>query len=450
MSVAVSATGKARAQSRDASLAVLRYFFPLVVAAGLLDATAILNTGSFGIGVYIPASGLAGLLMLIIAVRHAPLETYLTPTEFFVVALAFLGIWTSASSQLWQSIGSPPIILTQSMLRTMLLGQMLVMLLLCRMIDDSAYVERVTLAFLSLFLLYGLYDFAAQVLGWPRFLNFLRNNESFFVSQQTGEQGWIRLPRLSSLAPEPSLTTFHVALSYFLASRMQRWRRSFYLVVTAFLIGTFARSLWVVVLAGAGGALGMALLRRAAPGLPRRTSILTLGLAACLLPAIATFAPLFTVPAVDADPSVVERIDSSASALRLFFEHPLTGVGYQGWSGSYFRFSDVLYGSIRALNQVHNGYSAQLAALGVIGAVIIYLPSLLVLSASNLSSVEKGWWLAGFSASALGGDFLSAPSTWTVLALVLVLAAPPVRRPSGQQRGASHAASVAQSSRSPA
>lgn len=405
--------------------AVLLWLVPLAITGGLLDATAVLNADSFGVGLYVATAALAVSFVLLCLGLDADLR--LTVPRFTVtVTLCSLAIiWLMSTLQLGFGIGSAESMLTQCLLRTALIGNFAICLLLFRLPGAAPLLQPALGLFLLPFLLYGLYDFAAQLLGWPRFLDPLRNNASLAISTQSGAQGWIELPRLSSLAAEPSHCIMHLALAFVLAARSRGWFCWLLLLLAlAFAVGTFARSVWAVLAAAALAAAGVRLLERWRDVLPRPTVTAALGTAAVLLPFAAAAAPLLIPLPADADPSLAERVDSSRAALQLFFAHPFAGVGFQGWVGRFYQFSTELGGELAPLLFVHNGLAAMLAALGIAGAIIIYGPLLLILGADNLSAPAKAWWLTVFAIVNLGGDYFALASSWTTLAILLSL--PPV------------------------
>jgi hypothetical protein len=268
---------------------------------------------------------------------------------------------------------------------------------------------------------YGLYDFFAQILELPRFLDWLRNKSSFNITRAQGAQGWIGLPRIMSLAAEPSHTLMPIALTFFVASRLQGWQRIGLLsLAVLFTLGTFSRSCWIAYLGGAAAAAAASVLNKW-DGDPRNSERLNYSMIA-LLPVIVLCTPFFTSDHSWSDTSFIERTDSSRAGVWLFLEEPLLGVGYFGWQGQTSRFSSLLMGLPDNISSLHNGVAVNLAAFGIGGAAIVLLPLVLVARARGLSVAEKSWWIAVTALGMLGGDYLSLPSTWTAIGIAITAA----------------------------
>lgn len=395
--------------------------FVLVLICGLLDATAVVSTATFGIGVYIVADAIAVTILIARAViLPNPVEGI--PRRHLTAGAACIGlIWLLTIIQVWKQVGTASTLFTQASLRTILIGHFLV----CSTIivtADKAKLLRTTLACgLALYLAYGLYDMAAQLLGYPRFLSFLRNNASFFISTEEGAQGWIQLPRLSSLAAEPSHTLIHVSLALFVFMYMRGLSRILgVMLAITFALGTFSRTLWMTILGASIVTLGIRTLHRFERNSGAPYSRAAVFIAALCLPVIVITVPLLPSIGETGDLSFMERLDTSRTALWLFLDNPLLGVGFQGWQGQYFFFSDKLIGPAHGLSQVHNGFAVYLAAMGIAGLTIVYAPLLLLVSSEHLSPPAKGWWISTYCLSALGGDYIAMPSTWTALAVALL------------------------------
>lgn len=408
--------------SLSTTRAGVAWLVPLAAVGGMLDATAIANVGSFGLGIFLATGGLAGAFLLL-SLALDPHTRIAVPRLLVAATLTTLAvIWLATTVQLATGVGRIEVMLTQCMLRTLLIGNFAVCVLLFRLPGAPRILEQAVLVLLAVFLLYGLYDLIAQVFGLPRFLNALRNNSSLGISQYQGAQGWIQLPRLSSLAAEPSHTVMHLALAFAIATRLRgKLRWILLLLALAFAVGTFARTVWLVLVGAGAAAFGIWLLETLRDELPRASVNIALGAAAVALPFAAAAVPLLTTLPPDADLSLSERLDSSRTALRFFFDYPLTGVGFQGWAGQFYQFTPELAGTFESLFFIHNGVAAYLGALGIVGAIVIYFPVVLILWADNLSNPAKGWWLTVFTLFNLGGDYFAFASTWTTLAIILSL-----------------------------
>jgi hypothetical protein len=397
--------------------AITRSVVVIFVAAGLLDATALFNTPTFGFGVYM-AADLITLALLVTVAFAGDRKPPGIPSDILAACAVCIGVlWLVILAQVWNQIGIENTLFSQATLRTILIGHFLIGAMLLSMVERWRGFRTAVTWILFFYLSYGIYDIAAQFMGIPRFLEPLRNNVSLAVSVQQGAQGWIQLPRLSSLAAEPSHTLMHVALAFFLFMHLRGKARLFWLVLAlAFTVGTFSRALWISMLGSGAIAFAFRILAGRSTLRFSRTAAIAAGF---MLPVLALLVPIVGTPGENADLSVLERFDSSRSALWMFIQNPFLGVGFQGWQGHFFSFNGALAGGASALNQIHNGFAVYLAGLGLAGAVFIFLPSLLVATSDRLTPAAKGWWLGICSLSAVGGDYLAMPSTWTVLAVVL-------------------------------
>lgn len=399
---------------------MLRITLTILIVCGLLDATAVLNISTFGVGAYVAADVFA-LGVLAFHARAVGWSQIVVKRDTMILALVLVAlIWLFATLQTWFELTDTWRVLTQSTLRTLLVVHFLVCTVFIEMVDDKRFLLKVVALSITLYLLYGMYDFLAQLVGYPRFLNALRNSQSFNVNQAIGGQGWIGLlPRLSSLAAEPSHTAMQVLLGFYLAATfVSRWRRAGLIILTlAFCVGTFARTIWIAVAGAIVGAMFSSLLMRGGRDLRKTAAMLVVAIAVLLPMAVLTF-PLFTRLPADADLSISERFDSSKAGLLFFAQHPLLGVGLHGWDNHPTHdVVDRISAAPGDLREIFNGVAAYLAALGVAGLFVVYAPLALLLR-SNLAVAEKTWWVCAYSLTLLGGDYLALVSTWTTIAIV--------------------------------
>jgi hypothetical protein len=399
---------------------VLRITLTILIVCGLLDATAVLNISSFGVGAYVAADAFA-LIVLAFHARTVGWRQIIVERDTMILASMLIAlVWLFAMLQTWFEMTDTWRVFTQSTLRTLLVVHFLVCTIFIRAVNDKRFLLKVVALFLCFYLLYGMYDFVAQIVGYPRFLNGLRNSQSFNINQGLGGQGWIALlPRLSSLAAEPSHTAMQVLLGFYLASKLvSRWRRVGLITLTlAFCAGTFARTIWIAVAGAMAGAMTSFLLMRGGGDFKKTAATLVVAIAVLLPMAVLTF-PLFTKPPAGADLSIAERFDSSKAGLFFFAQHPLLGVGLHGWDNHPIHdVVDRISAAPGDLREVFNGVAAYLAALGVSGLFVVYVPLALLLR-SSLKVVEKTWWVCAYSLTLLGGDYLALVSTWTMLAVV--------------------------------
>lgn len=404
----------------------------LVLCCGLLDATSILNTDTFGIGVFIVASGIAGISIAISATPDVRGTATLKYAHLAACIIYLVILWLMVCVQVAMQVQAGDRLFTQTMLRTLVVGHFIVCLTILKLVDDREYVKSVLFWFLLIYLTYGIYDFAAQILHYPRVLDFLRNNTSFSINRQSGSQGWISLPRLSSLAAEPSMTTMQVALSAYVSLQFKGARRFLLMALCVlFVIGTFARSVWITILGSALLAAAMSLLQRRSKRTGLDFTKLALLLLAVCLPIIVMTSYYVLNPGSTADLSELIRVESSRAGIDMFLQHPFVGVGFEGWRGSTASFPGHVFGSLQTITQINNGFSVYLASLGFLGICAIYTPLFLILTQPRLSVSAAAWWVGIYCLSALNTDFITVASTWTALAVMMTL---PISDPIHEER----------------
>jgi hypothetical protein len=398
---------------------VSRIILTLLIVCGLLDATAIANVSNFGIGAYVAADAVA---LVYLAWRGIAEGWYQISLKRDTLRYAFVLIalmWLFAALQNWFEVTDTWRVTTQTTLRSLLIVHFLVCTLVIQVVDDRRLLVRIVMLFLALFICYGLYDFVAQIFGYPRFLDALRNNHSLNINRGVGSQGWVFLPRLSSLAAEPSHTAMHVLLAFYLATQIRKRSLRFGLMFLAFAfcIGTFARTIWIAV---AGATVGTSIVYALVHGndkLKRTAGILVAG-GGALLPIAVLLVPLMTGLSADADASVLARFDSSRAGILMFAQHPLLGMGLHGWDNHPLHaIVDRIVASPGDLRDVLNGVAVYLAALGVAGLLVVYMPLVFIMR-SRTTVVAKIWWVCAYSLTLLGGDYIALASTWTAIAIV--------------------------------
>lgn len=400
----------------------LRFLLGLALTCGILDATAAFNTANFGIGAYIVVSGLCGLILVVRShiigdAAEAADGIPSLPLKATLFAIALL--WLYASLQTSLQIANPQTLLTQTSVRTILMGHFLVCVFLIRVVDDRDYLHQLLTMILALYISYGIYDLAAQALHLPRFLDFLRNSNSVAITTMVGAQGWIHLPRIMSLASEPAATLMPLALAFFVFGRLRGAKRPLLLgLCVVFCVGTFARSVWIAVVASTCIALGFGLIQSLWARSSPRLCLYLASAAALVLPMCILYLPFITPISVNADGSLIERTGSSRAAVSIFADHALTGIGFEGWIGRILGSGDPTSG-LTSINYIHSGVGMYLAALGLAGVVIVYLPILLIMNNRALSMVSKGWWLGIYCFSNLSGDYIALPATWTAIAVAV-------------------------------
>ena len=394
----------------------------LLAVSGILDATAVLNTASFSIPVFYASVFFALLVIGLSFFRVAPRNTVLVPLmprSPGVVALGLLIVlWSVPLLQVILGIADFQVQLPQVILRTSLIGFFITFLVCMQEVSDREAVLKIFTFALAFYFLYGLYDFTAQLLKLPRFLDFLRNSQSILVSREFGDQGWLGIPRAVSLSAEPSHTGSIILLGMyigFMRPEGNTKRQWLGILAIVFALLTVSRTVWVMV----AGVLLMAIVYRLvgwvvlryAPAI--RRSIVAL--AVLILP-LASALTVIAGDLVGNDVSAQKREITTLLGFNIFFDHYWIGTGFFNWNSYYFDYPSLL-SSDAAPGYLHNMLGIYLSSLGIWGVLYVILPVVLLLHPDNQKASTKVMLVTGYCLMALGVDFTVLGSFWTLLAV---------------------------------
>lgn len=283
--------------------------------------------------------------------------------------------------------------------------------------------------------LYSLYQVAAVYAGLPAPDLFRTSNLYFKLNTlgPTGAGGWAGLPRAFGLAPEPSFWGAYLVFgaAFILGGIDTRPRPApvaAFLLLTAAVLVTFSRSAWITL------AILVALW-----GLSRLTTRLSLGIGAVILAVLA----LTTLPMIAGeevlqgmtDLSAVGRLASQETAWRIFFDHPILGIGFGSAEFIVQRYNRAFASvSTFSLEHVYNFFLLNLVSTGIVGFTL-FVGFLLTLAhrltlAFNMQTADAGVsrlrLSAAFAYASCLGLWLNTPAynftfIWFGLALVSVL-----------------------------
>ena len=216
--------------------------------------------------------------------------------------------------------------------------------------------------------LYSLYQVAAVYGGLPVPDVFRTSNLYFKLNTlgPTGAGGWAGLPRAFGLAPEPSFWGAYLVFgaAFVLAridTRAAPGPLAAFLLLSAAVLVTFSRSAWITLV-----------ILVALWGLSRLTTRVPVGIGGVLLAVLA----LTTLPMVAGeevlqgmtDLSAVGRLASQETAWRMFFDHPVLGIGFGSAEFLVQRYNRA-FASLSTFNleHVYNFFLLTLVSTGIVG-----------------------------------------------------------------------------------
>ncbi len=282
--------------------------------------------------------------------------------------------------------------------------------------------------------LYGVYQLAAIALGLPLFLDWLRNNLSFF-NYGYDTAGWIAIARATSIYAEPSQATIPILVLFMLNIRVKTspvWSFIGWLSLLMFTVATFSRSAWI----GLFVAAGVSVLFRSA-ALCRLIQNKRLALAVITLSFLVLMPVWGFVLANDGtegDLSAQERSGGIVLGVHMIKDAPILGSGWNSFGDMVPRYSHVSLDVDPSLNFgiVHNTVVSYVQQAGLSGLALASLPFVLVAVWSTAPAWMTCSTLASFLIATESGDIGYSSLTWLWVALLVNMGAadaqPPVTR----------------------
>jgi O-antigen ligase len=215
---------------------------------------------------------------------------------------------------------------------------------------------------------YSLYQVAAVYLGLPA-PDVLRTSNLYHrlnTLSPTGAGGWAGMPRAFGVAPEPSFWgAYLVFTAAFVLGRLRTKAGlgdlGALLLVSAAILVTFSRGAWLTFMA----VVALWGLSRMTPRLaPAVLGLILVFLGASMWPLMAgdqSFSGL-------ADLSAVGRLASQQTAWRIFFDHPVFGIGL-GSAEFFVQRYNIVFPSVSTfgLEHIYNFYLLVLVSTGLLG-----------------------------------------------------------------------------------
>jgi hypothetical protein len=285
---------------------------------------------------------------------------------------------------------------------------------------------------------YGIYQIVAVVLGWPLFLDWLRNNPSFFMYGYD-TAGWIGIARASSIYPEPSEATVPILVLFLLnlsvksrsTSRIVGWT-----TLILFTVATFSREAWIALLAGVVVVLAFKVPTVARMPQTKRWLLL---LSAFIL-FIGMPAWAFVQGSPSSDISTQERSGSIVLGVHMIMDRPILGFGWNSFGDEAQRYAGVATISVdRSIDFwiIHSMVVSYVQQAGLSGLALAALPFFLLTSFSTGPSWMTFSTLVSFIIAAeVGGDIGYSSLMWLWVALLINMSsADGVRTVEGETRG---------------
>jgi hypothetical protein len=120
-----------------------------------------------------------------------------------------------------------------------------------------------------------------------------------------------------------------------------------------------------------------------------------------------------------ADMSAEKRSATALMGLRIFFDHPLLGVGLNNVQEQVWRYGGGLLDPLlKETSFIHSGPVFYLQAFGTWGLAFFFLPIIYVMSLERLSPTARLWWVVALTVYGSTVDIYYMPQVWFVLALL--------------------------------
>jgi O-antigen ligase len=268
---------------------------------------------------------------------------------------------------------------------------------------------------------YGVYQVPAKVFAWPLFLDWLRNNKSFF-QYDYNSAGWIPVVRATSVYAEPSQATIPIIVLLLLNIQVKSGRLSRITGWTSwvlFTLATLSRTAWVAIAAVVLGLL-LALIGGVRQALQKRR----LDVYAVLL-LIAIVLPCWSYLRVNSqsDLSEQERSGSIILGLNMIRDSPFIGLGWNSFAESAATtYSSVIVpvSSDVSFPFIHNMLISYWQQAGIAGFVLAMAPFFILVRWSTAPVWMTLGTLTSFLAAAeFGGDIGYWSLTWLWLAILV-------------------------------
>lgn len=266
---------------------------------------------------------------------------------------------------------------------------------------------------------YGAYQLAAKLFGLPLFLDWLRNNQSFFAYDYD-VAGWIGIIRATSIYAEPSQATIPILVLFMLNIQIKTSRVANFtgwMSLLLFAIATFSRGAWIAL----STAAVVSLLFRSAT-LCRLVQTKRITLAASTL-VLLLILPVWGFVRANGygDLSAQERSGGIVLGVKMIQNAPILGFGWNSFGFMALRYAAVPLDVDATIDFdiIHNTVVSYVQQAGLSGLALAALPFVLVAGWSAAPSWMTCTTLASFLIGAEFGDIGYSSLTWLWIALLL-------------------------------
>jgi len=389
-------------------------FFALT---GCLVATAIVNVGQSGIALFYLVFLVP--LVALVAPKHLFHHRLDRPSVLLMAftAVMFLLLWLVTLLQLMLVPNLPDGEVVHFVSRLAFLAYFVIVqqCLRGRVLEKTLIWLRRILIFLFA---YGIYQLPAKLLGWPLFLDWLRNDRSFSF-YQFDTAGWVGIMRATSVFAEPGQAAVPIVILFILNIGFRGgWFSKFlgWTVLLLFTTLTFSRTAWVVLFVAA---ITVALLRIRAVRRTVESHRLAMAVACCLaivlLPAWA-----YVVAGHSTDESEAARSQSVIAGVHMVANRPILGGGWNSFEERAARYDLEVPAAAGNLSFLHNMVLSYAQQAGIAGLLLAIFPFAVILGWSSSAPWVTYATLTSFLIGAeLGGDIAYSPLIWLWLALMI-------------------------------
>jgi len=282
---------------------------------------------------------------------------------------------------------------------------------------------------------YGVYQIVAKFLGWPLFLDWLRNNRSFYIYDYD-MGGWVGIIRATSIYAEPSQATIPILVLFMLNLRIKSSSMSTFagwLTLVLFTLATFSRGVWATLLVAIAASLLFRSVKLCALVETKRLALTAVVLVLLLVLPVWGFIRANSNDGTD-DLSAQTRSGGIVLGVHMIQDAPILGFGWNS-------FDDVAqhYAAVPLdvdadidFSIIHNTVISDMQQAGLSGFVLAALPFIVLIGWSTAPTWMTFCTLASFLVAAELGDIGYSSLTWLWLAILINMksaaAGPPASR----------------------
>jgi hypothetical protein len=397
-----------------------RYSFLIIflVISSLLMNTSILNVNDFGIPLFYTSIILFSIYFCLVLVKNdlrveKNAFSFVFTLLFLLTAIGFLHVFIVDVDFISE--------LKQIVARSLYIVLFFITYLFIR--ENKQRLDAILLwtkRILKVALIYGIYQYYASKYGLPLFLDFVRNNVSFFATSANEASGWLETYRIFSIWSEPSFSSLPVGMFLYLLFfhiNSKREKITWLIIVTFYAYLTYSRLVWMVFVSTLLLSLMMQLVkfifRKFHKTILEKVKFLYL-----LLFISIGISWIYIAPIIMDDASAFARSSSVIIGMRIFLDHLFTGTGFNTYPlyERFYAYNIVYYYPTVASHNLFSSYAQQMGILGLLFAVI---PLFYVLKLKHVDIKER-IIIANIilTIQVFGGDVYYFSSFWFFLGVI--------------------------------